>query len=231
MREKPLNSIFWLKTQFCFISSLCRAQSLRLSIPPPHLKTPHQKLCTNPANSSSEINLLCLLLNIYSDIYQENLKGKPNICISSIAWAGEQGEEGSFVITPKFPCKNQLSPLQIKEEILIYSGDHGASVGWALQSCSAALQNFVVVAQKKLNNEFPFPWGNPSVGVMGPPPPGAGNLYHDIHTGLAAVSIYKTPFSPLDFRWASYFWFMISERAEGWSVRCCAALLPLLVLH
>lgn len=88
MREKPLNSIFWFKTQFCFISSLCRAQSLKLSIPPALLKTPHQKLCTNPANSSSEINLLCLLINIYSDIYQENMKGKPNICISSIACWG-----------------------------------------------------------------------------------------------------------------------------------------------
>lgn len=54
----PLNSIFWWKTQFCLISSLCRAQSLRLSIPPPLLKTPHRELCTNPANSSLETNLL-----------------------------------------------------------------------------------------------------------------------------------------------------------------------------
>lgn len=43
--------------------------------------------------------------------------------------AGEQGEEGSFVIIFEFLCKNQLPPLQIKEEILIYSGGRGISVG------------------------------------------------------------------------------------------------------
>lgn len=42
-------------------------------------ETPLRELCTNTANSSPETNLLCLLINIYSGIYQENMKGKSRI--------------------------------------------------------------------------------------------------------------------------------------------------------
>lgn len=73
-----------MKTQFCCISSLGRDQSRGPSIPSPILKPPLQELCTNPANFILERNLLCLLINIYSDIYQGNMKGKGSICISSI---------------------------------------------------------------------------------------------------------------------------------------------------
>lgn len=60
----------------------------------------------------------------------------------------------------------------------------------ALFSCSA--KHSVDVAQEKLNNEFPFPRGKPSVGVMGPPPPGAATTprWEQFH-------LQKCPFFPL----------------------------------
>lgn len=77
-----------MKKQFYCISPLCIDWSLGPSIPPALLKTPLQELCTTTANSILETNLLCLLINIYSDIYQENMKGKSSICISSITCWG-----------------------------------------------------------------------------------------------------------------------------------------------
>lgn len=161
------------------------------------------------------------------------MKGKSNIWISSIAcWGISLAGEGSFEITPKFPCKNQLSTLQIKGEILIYSGGPGISVGWASQPCSAALQNILLLWLRKSKIMNSHSHGeNPVWGWWGHLLLGRGTPTRTSMWDSQPFPFTKMSFFPLDFRWASYFWFMALVRAEGWSVRCCAALLPVLVFQ
>lgn len=72
------------------------------------------------------------------------------------------------MITPEFPCKKSaFTPSnQRGNSDLLWRPWHFCGLSFAvLFSCS--VKHSVVMAQKKLNNEFPLPRGKPSVGWWG----------------------------------------------------------------
>lgn len=225
--------------QSCCVSSLCRDQSLGPSIPSPLLKTPLRELCTNAANSVLETHLLCLLINIYPDIYQENMKGKSSICISTITRRGislntlGHRHRRAAARSPQ-NLLGQIClfrPLQIKGETLVYSGGHGASAG---RRRSPALQSGRLFRPRKSKTMNSDPcrekpaWGGPGV-----PPPGTGGLHQHTHRCLQPFLFPKNVLLGIFFLTVGEL--LVSDlcqpaRDEGWSARHCTTLLYLPIL-
>lgn len=175
-----------MKTQFCLISSLCRDQSLGPSIPPPLPKNPsprtmHKRSQLHFRNKSALFTdkYLFSYLPRKHERQIQYLYFQYHSLGNITKYTQTQASEDSFEIPPKFACANQLVPppsLEIKGEILIYSGGHLISAGWTSQPSAQLLRKALRCydSEKKQNNEFTSPVGKTQYGGdLGVPPPGA----------------------------------------------------------
>lgn len=164
------------------------------------------------------------------------MKGKPNICISSIAcWGISLGnkEKRNALWSPlNFLVKISFPPFKSKGKFWFTLGGHGISV-WHRSPVQLLCKTFCWCGSGKVKQWILNPMGKTHCGGDGATSSRGRSPHHDTQMGPAAASIYRNVlfFSFFDLGWASYSWFMALGRAEGWSVRCWAVLLPLLVFQ